>query len=116
MKRSCLVPLAAIAAVALYQLGTATPAAAQDAVRSDFLAACAKGIMENNPIWSDDQLEQLCDCRFGLFDANLSREDITLLTNAINSGDRWSLPERINVANLEYVGTCHDEWRRSGSR
>lgn len=93
-------------AVLVLSLVCAVNAQAQDTVQSDFMAACAKGIMDADPIWSEQQLAQMCDCRFDLLDENFSRDDIAGLTYAINNVARFEVSEAMTAANTEYVGVC----------
>ncbi len=70
------------------------------------MAACAKGIMDADPIWSEQQLAQMCECRFELLDDNFTRDDIAGLTYAINNVAWFDVSESLTAANTEYVTAC----------
>ena len=94
------------AAVLVLSSMVAVAAGAQDTVRSSFLTACAKDIMDANPVWSEPQLAQMCECRYELLGENFSRDDIVNLTYALDNNAHASVPEPVTSANLEYVLIC----------
>ncbi len=104
-------PINAVMTVLLVGLvtGVSTNAQAQDDLRTSFMDACALEFEELNPIWSDEQVARMCECRFELLSANFSRQDIATLTRGITDRALMQLPQDVRSANTEFVTSCFDE-------
>lgn len=82
------------------------PAHAQGESAQAFMAACDQGIRENNPIWSADQRQRICECRYNYLSERLTDAQIATLSEHITSGAMITLPEELDGANLGSIEAC----------
>ena len=84
-------------------------ARSQDTLETKFLAACAKMIMQENPIWTEPQLAQMCNCQYALLDAEYGADDIASLTAGMESDAYMQVPAPIMADSVEHSKTCLTE-------
>ncbi len=70
---------------------------------------CRDDMDRNNPVWTDEQAEQICACRTRFHWAKESKADITLIVEAAEAKVLTRIPDRLVKADLAYIRTCEQD-------
>lgn len=73
------------------------------------MKACEEDITRNNPVWSTEQTQQICECLNRFRWAKHSKSDISLLVEA-DEGQKLSAPDHLLKDDLRYIGICMDNF------